>query len=179
MSIEKLQIVKTRIVKTPTRGTNVAAGLDFYVPESLRTEDMDAMFEKTGHRLEYKTDDRGFVTEMTVEFGQSACIPSGIKANIPHGYCMEFHNKSGIGVKKGLLCGAQLIDEDYLGEWHIDVHNVSRNPAVIKAGDKLAQFVMYAVEYPVADVVVSESELFADKMNSERGDGWAGSTGTK
>lgn len=176
--VDIIKIVKTRNVKTPVRGTSVAAGLDFFVPESLTKADMDAMFEKTGHVLQYKVNDDGFVTEMTVEWGQSACIPSGIKADIPHGYCMEFHNKSGIGVKKGLLMGAMLIDEDYTGEWHIDVHNTSRNPAVIKAGDKLAQFVMYKVEYPVAEIVSSEAELFADKQNSARGDGWAGSTGS-
>lgn len=176
--ISSLKIVKTRNVKTPSRGTSVAAGLDFFVPEDLTKEDMDAMFAKTGHTLKYEIGENGFVTEMTVEWGQSACIPSGIKADIPHGYCMEFHNKSGIGLKKGLLCGAQLIDEDYTGIWHLDVHNVSRNPAVIKAGDKLAQFVMYKVEYPAVEVVQSEDELFKEK-ESERGSGWAGSTGVR
>lgn len=71
-----------------------------------------------------------------------------------------------------------LIDEDYTGIWHLDVHNVSRNPAVIKAGDKLAQFVMYKVEYPAVEVVQSEDELFKEK-ESERGSGWAGSTGVR
>jgi len=71
-----------------------------------------------------------------------------------------------------------LIDEDYSGIWHIDVHNTSRNPAVIKAGDKLAQFVMYKVEYPTVEIVNTAEELFAGTV-SERGEGWAGSTGTK
>jgi len=176
--IDKIQICKTRNVKTPTRGTSVAAGLDFFVPEDLTKEDMDAMAEKTSHTIEYKLSEDGFVKEMVLEWGQSACIPSGIKAKLPHGYCMEFHNKSGIGVKKGLIAGAQLIDEDYSGVWHIDVHNTSRNPAVIKAGDKLAQFVMYKVEYPAVEEVDTAEELFAGTV-SERGEGWAGSTGTK
>ena len=72
-----------------------------------------------------------------------------------------------------------LIDEDYEGEWHIDVHNVSgTNNAYVKAGDKLAQFVMYAVEYPAVEIAESEQDLFSGS-NSERGSGWAGSTGTK
>ena len=33
--IDKIRICKTRRVKTPARGTAVAAGLDFFVPESL------------------------------------------------------------------------------------------------------------------------------------------------
>lgn len=31
-SVDKIRICKTRNVKTPTRGTPVAAGLDCYVP---------------------------------------------------------------------------------------------------------------------------------------------------
>ena len=177
--ISSLKIVKTRNVKTPSRGTSVAAGLDFFVPEDLTKEDMDAMFAKTGHTLKYEIGENGFVTEMTVEWGQSACIPSGIKADIPHGYCMEFHNKSGIACKKSLLAGSCLIDEDYQGEWHIDVHNVSStNAAHIFAGDKIAQFVMYKVEYPTVEIIPNESELFAD-VKSERGEGAFGSTGIK
>lgn len=173
--IDKLRIVKTRNVKTPNRGTSVAAGLDFYVPYDLTESEMIEMAEKTGHQIKYNINPDGFVTEMTLEFGESACIPSGIKADIPHGYCMEFHNKSGRGIR-GILAGAQLIDEDYTGVWHIDVHNVSRNPVIIKAGDKLAQFVMYKVEYPAVEIVQTADELFKDKT-SDRGEGWAGSTG--
>ena len=176
--IDKIQIVKTRYVKTPDRGTPVAAGLDFYVPFDLTDRDMHMMFEKTGHRLSYITGPDGFVTEMIVKPGQSACIPSGIKAKLPHGYCMEFHNKSGVACKKSLLAGSCLIDEDYEGEWHIDVHNVSgANSAVVKAGDKIAQFVMYKVEYPEVEEMASEGELFAGSQ-SERGAGAFGSTGT-
>lgn len=104
--IEKLEIVKTRNVKTPARGTSVAAGLDFYVPEDLTKDDMISMFDKTGHTLNVDYTEDGYVKNMYLEFGQSACIPSGIKAKLPHGYCMEFHNKSGIAMKRGLIAGA-------------------------------------------------------------------------
>ena len=123
--VDKIQITKTRRVKTPARGTAVAAGLDFFVPEDLTETDMEKMFSKTGHPLDYVTGPDGFVSEFVIKPGQSACIPSGIKARLPHGYCMEFHNKSGVACKKSLLAGSCLIDEDYQGEWHIDVHNVS------------------------------------------------------
>lgn len=176
--IDQLRIFKTRQVKTPTRGTSMAAGLDFYVPEDLTKDDMTAMFGKIGHELDVKYGEDGYVKEFTVGFGQSACIPSGIKAKLPDGYCMEFHNKSGIAMKRGLLAGAQLIDPDYSGIWHIDVHNVSKNPAVIKAGDKLAQFVMYKVEFPGVVETSSEDELFAG-FESERGEGAFGSTDGK
>ena len=178
--IDKIQICKVRDVKTPVRGTPVAAGLDFFVPNDLTVDDMKVMFSKTNHVLDFEFDSKtGFVTRIIVKPGQSACIPSGIKARIPHGYCMEFHNKSGVACKKSLIQGSCLIDEDYQGEWHIDVHNVSSvNAAEIKAGDKIAQFIMYAVEYPAVDVVGSAEELFAG-VESERGEGAFGSTGTK
>ena len=176
--IEKIQICKTRNVKTPTRGTSVASGLDFYVPEDLTAADMDAMAAKTGHDLSYVIDnDTGYVVQMTINWGESACIPSGIKAKLPEGYCMEFHNKSGVAMKRGLIAGAQLIDCDYQGVWHIDLHNTSKIPAVVRAGDKIAQFVMYRTEYPDVEVV-PEDELFRD-VESERGEGAFGSTGTK
>lgn len=140
---------------------------------------MEAMFDKTGHVLEYELDGDGFVSEIVVGPGQSACIPSGIKARLPRGYCMEFHNKSGVACKKSLLAGSCLIDEDYQGEWHIDVHNVSgTNNALVKAGDKIAQFVMYKVEYPAVEEAGSAEELFAG-ADSERGEGAFGSTGEK
>ena len=172
-----IRISKTRNVKTPTRGTPLASGLDFYVPEDLTVSDMEAMFDKTGHVLEYETGENGFVTQMTIGWGESACIPSGIKALLPHGYCMEFHNKSGIAMKRGLIAGAQLIDADYQGVWHIDLHNTSKIPAVVKAGDKIEQFVMYKTEYP--DVLeVPEDELFKN-VTSARGEGAFGSTDKK
>lgn len=78
----------------------------------------------------------------------------------------------------GIINKNCLIDEDYQGIWHIDIHNVSKNTAKISAGDKLAQFVMYKVEYPITEVIESEDILFNNTV-SERGDGAFGSTGTK
>ena len=177
--IDKIQICKIRNVKTPVRGTSVAAGLDFFVPADITPIDMEKMANKTGHPLEYILGPDGFVSELVIKPGQSACIPSGIKAKLPHGYCMEFHNKSGVACKKSLLAGSCLIDEDYQGEWHIDVHNVSSiNEAHVFAGDKIAQFVMYKVEYPVVEIIETETELFANTV-SERGEGAFGSTGVK
>ena len=105
--VDKIKIVKTRSVKTPTRGTSVASGMDCYVPDDLTPADMDAMALKTGHSLSYVIDNEtGYVVQMTIGWGESACIPSGIKAKLPEGYCMEFHNKSGVAMKRGLIAGA-------------------------------------------------------------------------
>lgn len=176
-SVDKIRICKTRNVKTPTRGTPGSSGLDFYVPNDISQADMEAMFDKTGHVLEYELDENGFMSQMIIGWGESACIPSGIKAELPYGWCMEFHDKSGVAMKRGLIAGAKLIDSDYQGVWHIDLHNTSKIPAVVKAGDKIAQFVMYKTEYPEV-VEVPENELFKSG-ESVRGEGAFGSTDKK
>ena len=61
-----IRISKTRNVKTPTRGTPLASGLDFYVPEDLTVSDMEAMFDKTGHVLEYETGENDIPTAILI-----------------------------------------------------------------------------------------------------------------
>jgi hypothetical protein len=65
-NIDKIKICKTRNVKTPSRGTPVAAGLDFYIPYDLTQTDMENMFNKTGSTVNYSLNDDGYVTEMVV-----------------------------------------------------------------------------------------------------------------
>lgn len=56
-----MKITKIREVKTPTRGTECSAGLDFYVP-------------------------KGFTARLTS--GTDILVPSGIRAEVPHGYAL-------------------------------------------------------------------------------------------
>lgn len=145
-----LKISKTRDVKTPTRGTAGSAGLDFYIPNDFMPIDL--------------------------MYNQSIVVPSGIKANIPHGHVLVAFNKSGVAVKKGLQVGACVVDEDYQGEIHI--HLTKTNAEVITTvnpGEKIVQFVLLPVEYPKL-VLLPETHLFSKQ--TERGEGWKGSTGT-
>jgi dUTP pyrophosphatase len=142
----KVQLV--RDVKAPTRGTSKSAGLDFYVPEDFE------------NKILFK--------------GDSALIPSGVKVQVPEGYALIAHNKSGVATKYGLVIGASVVDEDYEGEIHIHVIKVSNDPIMmeIKRGMKLVQFVLVPINY--ADVMLV-NEL--PKRNTERGEGGFGSTG--
>ena len=90
-----MQIAKIRNVKTPTRGTNGSAGIDFYVPDDYP----DSL--------------------CTIPPGDRFFIPSGIKANVPEGYALIAMNKSGVALKKGLMVGACVVDSDYQGEIHL------------------------------------------------------------
>lgn len=157
-----MRIEKTRDVKTPTRGTSVAAGIDFYVPNDYFTDEetTDQMWFNSGP---------GWILP-----GGAINIPTGILVEIPKGFALIAFNKSGVAIKKGLQVGACVIDEDYQGEPHIHLFNVSTEPVAIQNGEKLVQFILIPVSYEGIEVV--------DKLNrevSERGTGMAGSTDTK
>ena len=49
---------------------------------------------------------------------------------------------------------------------------------MIKAGDKIAQFVMYPIECPGVELVESEDKLFSGVV-TDRGEGAFGSTGER
>jgi len=145
-----MKICKVRDVKTPTRGTEGSAGLDFYVPNDL------------GHE------------EIVIGPGSAAFIPSGIKADVPAGHALIAFNKSGVALKKQLSVGACVVDEDYQGEIHLHVYNFGNEETLVKPGEKLLQMVLLPVNY-VSVEVVEEDQLFGE--TTERGDGGFGSTG--
>ena len=147
-----MKIAKIRNVKTPRRGTEGSAGIDFFVPDdypnSLRR----------------------------VEPGERFFIPSGIKANVPAGYALIAMNKSGVALKKGLMVGACVVDSDYQGEIHLHLVNTSNKAVTIEPGEKLTQFLLIPVDHSLVEVV-DPNDLFEDE--TERGAGGFGSTGVK
>ena len=147
-----MKISKIRNVKTPRRGTEGSAGIDFFVPDdypnSLRR----------------------------VEPGERFFIPSGIKANVPTGYALIAMNKSGVALKKGLMVGACVVDSDYQGEIHLHLVNTSNKSVTIEPGEKLTQFLLIPVDHSMVEVV-DPNDLFEDE--TERGAGGFGSTGVK
>ena len=96
-----MKISKTRKVKTPTRGTDGSAGIDFYVPDNYPAN------------------------LCTVDPGERLFIPSGIRADVPDGHALVAFNKSGVALKKGLDVGACVVDSDYQGEIHLHLFNIS------------------------------------------------------
>lgn len=143
-----MKIVKVRNVKTPTRGTSLSAGLDFYIPEDFQTKQ--------------------------VWPGESINIPAGIRAQIPQGCALIMFNKSGIATKHQLQVGACVVDEDYQGEIHLHVMNVGKEVVILKPGMKLAQGLVMPVFYVGVEVLESGDELFP--QSTERGQGGFGST---
>lgn len=145
-----LRFAKTRDVKSPSRGTKVSAGVDFFVPNDF--------------------------VKVNLPPGGSALIPSGIKVEVPKGYALIAFNKSGVATKKGLQIGACVVDEDYQGEVHLHMVNVSDKMTSIEPGDKIVQFILLPVYYAEVEELSIDS---IHKTVTERGAGGFGSTGTK
>jgi dUTP pyrophosphatase len=143
-----MEITLVRDVKVPERGTSESAGLDFFVPSDFN--------------------------EIVLRDGDSIKIPSGVKMRLPPGKAGEFVNKSSHGAK-GLRVGACLVDSDYRGEVHLDVHYNGPYTFKIKPGMKIVQMVIYDVDLTVPKVLTNEA--FSKYENTERGIRGFGSTG--
>lgn len=162
--MEKIKFAKVREVKTPERGTEKSAGIDFFIP---------AAFEP-----------------IVLSPGDDIVIPSGIKAKVPEGYMLIAENKSGVAaseqgvrlsgrqpkkdaLRSPLLVGACVIDEDYQGEINIHIINVGHENVVLQRDMKIVQFILVPVSYAVPEIV-DEKELFSEATS--RGEGGFGST---
>ena len=96
--------------------------------------------------------------------------------NIPQDHVLIAFNKSGIATKRDLTVGASVVDEDYQGEIHIHLTNVGEDTQVIKAGEKIIQFLLLPIAYEGLEEVTSEDELW-EGVITDRGEGGFGSTG--
>lgn len=99
----------------PVRKTKESAGYDLYSIESAIIRASD------------------YATELTP-------FKTGIKCNIPAGYCGQFWCKSSIGVR-GIIVHAGLIDSDYTGELIVLLSSLYED-IKIEIGGKLAQMVI-------------------------------------
>jgi dUTP pyrophosphatase len=149
-----IQFKKVRDVKSPTRGTNGSAGLDFYIPENFNGGNV------------YQLDPN-----------KSVNIPSGIHIKFPRGYALVAFNKSGISTKKELVVGACVIDSDYQGEIHLHLINVSALTQFLSPGDKITQFLLLPAPPCSVEEVDTLEELYPEE--TERGMGGFGSTGNE
>ena len=176
--MDTLRYAKVREVKSPVRGTPVAAGIDFFVPTSIDKETFESKCKTTGCGVFAEYNEDGMLTRIELKPGESVMIPSGIKMKVPHGHALVFMNKSGIGAKKQLAVLACVIDEDYEGEVHINLVNTGKNIQQIAAGDKIVQGLVIPVNYAMPEEVESEETLYKNST-SQRGEGGFGSTGSR
>jgi len=167
-----MKVSKIRNVKNPERGTDLSAGIDFFVPRFDDNFIKDFFDKNKGYP--FIIDETFDKLQILVKPGHRVLIPSGIKVNFDGDpKVLIAFNKSGVSVKKGLDILACVIDQDYQGEIHLSLVNTSDAEVVIFQGEKIAQFIMLPVIYESIDVV-EHDELWNKKI--ERGIGGFGST---
>lgn len=176
--METLKYCKVREVKSPVRGTSVAAGIDFFVPTNISYVDFLEKCTVTGCDPEYTTNDKGHVEKIILRPGDSVMIPSGIKMRVMDGWALVFMNKSGIGAKKQLAVLACVVDQDYEGEVHINLVNTGNDIQTISAGDKIVQGVLLPMNYAIPEEVENEETLYKNCYSERKNNGF-GSTGDK
>lgn len=100
------------LAKTPTRGSEFAAGYDLYSTEEYTLKPLERKLFKTG---------------------LSIAIPNGLYGRIAP--------RSGLAFKDGLDVMAGVIDEDYRGDVGVILINLGSVDKKIVAGDKIAQII--------------------------------------
>ncbi|MDN4472720.1 dUTP diphosphatase [Demequina zhanjiangensis] len=110
---------------------------------------------------------------LTLEPGERATVPTGVKIALPDGYVALVHPRSGLASKKGITVvnAPGTVDAGYRGEIAVTLLNTDASQAVsFEVGDRIAQLVIQRVER--ARFIEVEH-----LPGSHRGDGGFGSTG--
>jgi len=76
-----------------------------------------------------------------IDPGQRLLIPTGIIFDIPKGYSVRIHARSGLALKQGMVMANSqgIIDSDYVEESKIMLLNISTDLGYIYHGDRIAQ----------------------------------------
>jgi dUTP pyrophosphatase len=101
-----------------------------------------------------------------------AAIPTGLSAEVPHGFELQVRPRSGLALKHGVtvLNSPGTVDAGYRGEIKVLLLNLGAEPFHIAKGQRIAQLV-------VAPVICAQFEQADELSLSQRGMGGFGSTG--
>ena len=111
--------------------------------------------------------------QFTLFGGERALVPTGWIWDIPAGYSMRLHPRSGLAWKQGItLANAEgVIDSDYIQETYVLLCNPTEAQHVISHGDRIAQMELMSV----CEFVFTE-QAEAPDVKTDRQGGF-GSTG--
>lgn len=174
-----LRFTKVRDVKSPVRWTTVSSWIDFFIPNHLEPEDIK--LTPSLNRPKLIPQDVVWNGKIYIPAWCGILIPSWIKVlmdwDIDGTYEMVLYNKSWVAVKYNLLVWANVIDNDYRGEFNIHLINAWNDQVILEFWQKIVQWIIRKVYLPEPEEISNEDyELNA---NTERGEGWFGSTWTK
>jgi dUTP pyrophosphatase len=111
-------------------------------------------------------------SELVLEPGERAAIPTGLVLEIPAGYEGQVRPRSGLAIKAGLTIvnAPGTIDSDYRGELKVLMVNLGGDLVTISRGDRIAQLLIA----PITRATFIETDALTE---SDRGEGGFGSTG--
>lgn len=114
------------------------------------------------------------IEPITLQPMERRIIPTGLHIALPEGYEAQVRPRSGLAFKHGItvLNSPGTIDADYRGELGVLLINLSTEPFVIEAGERIAQMVIARHEQ-------CEFCLVEELDETERGEGGYGHTGVK
>lgn len=103
---------------------------------------------------------------------QIELIPTNLQVEIPEGFEIQVRPRSGLAIKNGIgvLNSPGTIDSDYRGEIKIILINFSKQPFIIKRGDRIAQLVL-------SKYYKAEISLVDELKDTQRNSGGFGHTG--
>jgi dUTP pyrophosphatase len=109
---------------------------------------------------------------VTLQPGQRALVPTGLKIALEAGYEAQVRPRSGLALKHGVTClnSPGTIDSDYRGEVGVILINHGQDDFVIRRGERIAQMVICRHE----QARLLEVETLDE---TARGTGGFGSTG--
>jgi dUTP pyrophosphatase len=93
--------------------------------------------------------------------GDRIMVPTGLIFDIPEGYSVRIHPRSGLSYKQGLVLAnlEAVIDSDYVQETFVLLTNLSENPQTIKPGDRIAQAeLVQQIKYEIAETTVAPTQ---------------------
>ena len=126
----------------PTKGSPLSAGFDLYASEPT-----------------------------TIGPGERAIVKTDISIKCPEGTYARIAPRSGLAVKKGIDCGAGVVDADYRGPVGVVLFNLDKsNTFEVSKGDRIAQLILEKIS-------MAGIEQVEDLDATERGAGGFGSTG--
>ena len=112
------------------------------------------------------------IEDFTIPAHGSTVVGVGLKfAFIEPGYWVKVEGRSGLGFKHGLMPHPGIIDNGYRGDAGIKLYNLTDKDYEGKAGDRIAQFVVYVNHSTTVE------EGVANDTGSDRGEKGFGSSG--
>ena len=176
MNVEKLKFFKLNdTVQLPAFATKESACFDLYANllEGEEIEYYQAISTKSvPRRIAFDINSsRSFIQLNNME---RMLIPTGLIADIPVGFSIRLHSRSGLAFKQGVyLANCEgIIDSDYVDPIYAMVTNISNVPVRIYNGDRICQGELVRCEKYTLD---ESDEAPSQKTDREGG---FGSTGT-